>query len=124
MWSKILLQATREAPLIITKKYIVTKFYIYIKENRLQNIRYIAHVRGRLNKQKVRYDRSAVANVTVYYLCLNMWDKEFMATMVPSYFPALSPSFLSTAYYSAGAFPMSRVRRPDVPNFLPIPAAV
>lgn len=71
----------------------------------------IRRVCGRLNKQKVQHDRRAVADVTVYYLCVHMCDKEFMATMVPSYFPAVFPSFpwhrgpLNSILF-ADAFPM------------------
>lgn len=81
---------------------------------------------GRLNKQKVRHDRRAVADVTVYYLCPHMYDEVFIATMVLSYFPT-PVSFLRS--WSSQQHIIRR-RVPDVPafpgrspNLLPIPAA-
>lgn len=47
-------------------KTFIIKFYLKKKTF----AEYTMHrARGRLNKQKVRHDRRAVADVTVYYLC-------------------------------------------------------
>ena len=117
---KVLLQKTSERSVI---NYYQEIFYnkILLKKPFAEYMIYCAC--GRLNKQKVQHDRRAVADVTIYYLCVHMCDKEFMATMVLSCrIPILPLTSWSSQQHIIRRRFQCVPRIPDVLNFLPIPA--